>query len=99
MTTVVSAPTEEILRRESLRYVGIPLPSIATSDGLSRGRIVEGEADEAWVTLVGVVLEGVVHDTTSAVRDEVVLTTTMECGDLEHRRVTEDILTRRGGDG
>ena len=57
VTTVVSAPTEEVLRRESLRYVGIPLPSIATSDGLSRSRIVEGEADEAWVTLVGVVLE------------------------------------------
>ena len=51
------------------------------------------------MTLVGVVLEGVVHDTTSAVRDEVVLTTTIEGGYLEQRSITEDILTRRGGDG
>ena len=35
VTTVVSAPTEEVLRRESLRYIGIPLPGIATLDRLS----------------------------------------------------------------
>ena len=77
MPTVITRILEHIFRRELRRHLRIPCPSITASHRLRRGLFIEGKADKTRVALIGIILQRIVHNTTSTIGNEIVLTTSM----------------------
>ena len=63
MPSVIPTTAEHEFGRILLGDVGVPTPGIGTLDLRGRVHFVEGEADEARVQLLDIILDGIVDDT------------------------------------